>query len=99
MTIQYRIDYQELSKGSVRPSDDGEVVGIEATDETGSVIIPNVGDYVSIDNDGDEQGRSSFAGKVRSWLFRYVRAGEKMWCIVNIIVEHTEDDWGLLVKE
>jgi hypothetical protein len=54
MAIQYRIDYQELSKGSVRPSDDGEVVGIEATDETGSVIIPNVGDYVSIDNDGDE---------------------------------------------
>ena len=49
MTIKYRIDYQELSRGSARPSDDGEVAGIEATDETGSVIIPNVGDYVSID--------------------------------------------------
>jgi hypothetical protein len=99
MTIKYRIDYQEFCKGSTRPSDDGEVVGIEATDETGSVIIPNVGDYVSVDNDGDEQGRSSFAGKVRSRLFRYVRVGETLWCIVNIVVEHTEDDWGLLIKE
>jgi hypothetical protein len=74
-------------------------VGIEVTDETGSVIIPNVGDYVSVDNDGDEQGRSSFAGKVRSRLFRYVRVGETLWYIVSIVVEHTEDVWGLLIKE
>jgi hypothetical protein len=99
MTIKYRIDYQELSRGSARPSDDGEVAGIEATDETGSVIIPNVGDYVSIDNDGDGQGRPSFAGKVKSRLFRYMRVGETLWCIVNIVVEETEDDWGLLAKE
>jgi len=99
MTIKYRIDYQEFSKGATIPSDDGEVVGIEATDKTGTVVIPTVGDYVSIDNDGDENGRSSFAGKVRSRLFRYVRVGETLWCIVNIVVEHTEDSWGLLIKE
>jgi len=46
--IKYNIDYQYMPKGPSRPRDDGEVVGVSATDEKGIVIVPNVGDYVHI---------------------------------------------------
>ncbi len=97
--MKYSIDYQYLPKGSSRPIDDGEIVGIEATDATGTVILPNVGDFVSVDNSTDGGERSNFAGKVRSRLFRYIRLGDEMLCMVNIVVEETDDDWGMLVKE
>jgi hypothetical protein len=98
--MKYGIDYQYLPKGAQRPLDDGEVVGIEATDERGAVVLPNVGDYVEIQNAAEEVQRSSFSGKVRSKLFRYVRIPNgEIFCQVNIVVEETQDDWGLLVKE
>ena len=98
--MKYGIDYQFLAKGASRPTDDGEIVGISATDETGTVILPNVGDYVHIDNSVDGGERSSFSGKVRSRLFNYIRTSpEDVFCHVNIIVEDTDDDWGKLIKE
>lgn len=97
--MKYGIDFQHMAKGAARPSDDGQVVGIEATDETGTVVIPDVGDYVHIDNSMDKEGRSSFSGKVRSRLFRYIRASDDVYCQVNIVVEDTDDDWGKLIKE
>lgn len=97
--MKYSIDYQYLPSGAGRPQDDGEIVGISATDESGVVLLPDVGDYVSIDNSGYGEGRSSFSGKVRSRLFRYIRGPEDIFCLVNIVVEHENDDWGLLVKE
>lgn len=97
--MKYGIDYQFLAKGADRPTDDGEIVGIEATDETGTVILPNVGDYVHIDNSADGGERSSFSGKVRSRLFTYIRTANDVFCNVNIVVEETNDDWGKLIKE
>ncbi|MES2719236.1 MAG: hypothetical protein V4795_25970 [Pseudomonadota bacterium] len=97
--MKYGIDFQYFAKGAARPSDDGEVVGIEATDETGTVVIPNVGDYVHIDNSADGGKRAGFSGKVRSRLFRYIRTPDDVFCAVNIVVEETDDDWGKLVKE
>lgn len=97
--MKYSIDFQLLAKGAARPSDDGEVVGIEANDESGTVVIPNVGDYVQIDNSADRGQRVSFSGKVRSRLFRYIRTPNEVICAVNIVVEDTDDDWGQLVKE
>ncbi len=96
--MKYYIDYQYLPKTSTRPSDDGQIVGIEATDESGVVIIPNVGDYVHIDNSVDAE-RADFSGKVRSRLFRYVRTDNAVFCSVNIVVEEDDDDWGKLIKE
>lgn len=98
--MKYGIDYQYLAKGAQRPQDDGETVGIEATGERGIVVLPNVGDYVEVQNGADGKQRSSFTGKVRSRLFRYTRtpAGEVV-CQVNIVVEVTSDDWGKLIKE
>lgn len=97
--MRYGIDYQFLAAGASRPTDDGEIVGIEATDQTGTVILPNVGDYVYIDNSADGGERSSFQGKVRSRLFSYIRSHEDVFCYVKIIVEENDDDWGLLSKE
>jgi hypothetical protein len=98
--MKYHIDYQFLPKGALRPIDDGEIVGIEATDEGGVVVIPNVGDYVEIDNSTDGGKRSAFNGKVRSRLFRYIRVSEtEIYCSINIVVEENDDDWGKLVKE
>lgn len=96
--MKYGIDFQFLAKGAARPTDDGEIVGIEATDETGTVILPNVGDYVHIDNSADGGERSSFSGKVRSRLFNYIRTPDDVYCGVNIVVEETDDDWGKLIK-
>ncbi len=97
--MKYGIDYQFLAKGASRPTDDGEIVGIEATDATGTVILPNVGDYVHIDNSADGGERSDFCGKVRSRLFNYTRTRDDVFCHINIIVEETDDDWGKLSKQ
>lgn len=98
--MKYFIDYQYLPKGAARPLDDGEAVGIEATDQGGFALLPNVGDYVHIDNSTDGGKRTAFSGKVRSRLFNYLRASDAdVNCIVNIVVEETDDDWGLLIKE
>jgi hypothetical protein len=97
--MKYGIDYQFLAKDASRPTDDGEIVGIEATDESGTVILPNLGDFVHIDNSADGVGRSSFSGKVRSRLFTYLRSRDDVFCSVNIVVEETDDDWGKLIKE
>ena len=97
--MKYGIDYQYLPKGAGRPIDDGEIVGIHATDESGVVVLPNVGDYVSIDNSVDGGKRSAFAGKVRSRLFNYIRTPDDVFCHLNIVVEEDDDDWGKLIKE
>ena len=46
--MKYYIDYQFLPKNAIRPLNNGEVVGIEATDKSGVVELPMVGDYVQI---------------------------------------------------
>lgn len=98
--MKYGIDYQFLAKGASRPTDDGEIVGIEATDTAGTVVLPNVGDYVHIDNSADGIGRSSFSGRVRSRLFTYIGTPNETYCNVNIVVEEADDhDWGKLIKE
>jgi hypothetical protein len=98
--VKYHIDYQFMRKGAARPSDDGEVVGIEATDQSGVVVLPNIGDHVFIDNSADGGERSGFSGKVRSRLFRYIRVNDSdVHCAINIVVEEVDDDWGKLVKE
>ncbi len=99
MEIKYYVDYQYLPKDSFRPQDEGEVVGIEVSSNSGLVILPNVGDYVNI-SETPQNERAFFNGKVKSRLFSYVRINNNLThCNVNIVVEETNDNWGMLIKE
>lgn len=96
MKTTYSYDYQFLPKGHDRPLDDGDVVGCK-TDDNPLLMLPNVGDFVHINN---QKPRTSFFGKVKSRLFMYVRISEDhVHCSVNIVVEETDDNWGALIKE
>jgi hypothetical protein len=97
--MQYVIDYQYLPKGAVRPRDNGQVISINATDKSGIVVLPNVGDFVHIDNSGESKQRSDFIGRVRSRAFFYTRTHDDVFCYVNIVVEETDDDWGMLINQ
>ncbi len=98
-TIKYSIDYQEATSSGSRPIDDGEVIGIRFDDNNGFALIPDVGDYVNIGADQSGQ-RAAFAGVVRSRSFFYQRTDEEtIFCHINIVVEHSDVDTGLLIKE
>ena len=98
--MKYSIDFQYMPKGAARPIDDGEIVGIQADDKSGVILLPDVGDFVHIDNSSDGGERSDFSGKVRSRLFTYIRSrNDEIYCGVNVVVEETDDDWGKLIKE
>jgi hypothetical protein len=69
-------------------------------DEKAFALVPNVGDYVSFDSSMNDM--ASFSGKVRTRVFRYLGGREPKqdaFCMINIVVEHTDDGWGKLVKE
>lgn len=99
--IKYQIDYQYLAKGSARPSDDGEVVGIKATGASGVVILPNVGDFVEINNSKVSGRLRHLSGRVKSRLFTYIRSGRTtVHCHVNVVVEQADEaDWDALSKQ
>jgi len=98
--MEYSIDYQYMPKNASRPHDDGAVVGIKANSESGLVILPNVGDFVHIDNSADGGERVSFSGEVRSRAFFYTRTSNgKVFCSVNIVVAESDVNWGTLIKE
>ncbi|MFV8800383.1 hypothetical protein ACNSPD_21430 [Yersinia enterocolitica] len=97
MKVNYGVDFQYFPKGSSRPLDDGIVVPL-SSDKNELLLLPNVGDYVDIEGMNTEYAH--FNGKVKSKLFRYIRISEdEVFCSVNIVVEETDDDWGLLIKE
>lgn len=92
MIKKYAINFQHLPKGRDRPIDDGQTVECE-TDDTGFMLVPNVGDFVNLARLSEDD--PGMTGRVRSRLFMYL--GES--CVVNIVVEETGDDWGKLIKE
>lgn len=81
-----------------------EVAALKSPEEAASTIAINADalitcdrDFSRIDNSGDsEEERPSFADKVRSRLFRYIRTEHGLMCLVNIVIEDTKDDWGKL---
>ena len=97
--MKYGVNYQYLPKDSAngRPIDDGATIDMPTSD-TEIMLLPSVGDYVSVDR-SIVKGES-FSGKVRSKLFRYIVANDgQQWCQINIVVEEDNDDWGMLIKE
>lgn len=95
--MKYSIDYQQLHMGHQRPSDDGDVVGVEFESESGFALIPNVGDVVHVPA---MDGHVSVKGLVKTRLFSYTRVGTELYCGINIVVEERDDiEWGALIKE
>ncbi len=97
--MAYGLNYQYFPKDSPngRPLDNGSALLDHPVTAEELVLLPNVGDYVQIDN--SVRGGESFSGKVRSKLFRYIVTDDKQWCQINIVVQDDDDDWGLLIKE
>lgn len=92
--MKYYLNYQHQPKNAARPLDQGLAIKLEV-DETQFALLPNVGDFVSLDNSLLEGDMASFSGRVKSRLFSYI-AGN---CMINIVVAETDDDWGQLIKE
>jgi hypothetical protein len=99
LMMAYGLNYQYFPKDSPngRPLDNGSALLDHPVNAEELVLLPNVGDYVQIDN--SVRGGESFSGKVRSKLFRYIVTDNKQWCQINIVVQEDDDDWGLLIKE
>lgn len=97
--IRYFIDYQYMAKGDLRPRAHGETVGIRATDSQGVVVLPNVGDYVTVDPSGGDSKIGGFSGRVKSRYFRYFQVRQGFACYVNIVVEDIDDDFEELLTE
>ncbi|WP_455853918.1 hypothetical protein [Pantoea endophytica] len=96
MKTTYSYDFQYLPKGRERPIDDGDIVGCKS-DDNPLMMLPNVGDFVHISNNGT---RSQFSGVVKTRLFNYIRlSNDEVHCAVNIVVEESDVNWGALIKE
>lgn len=99
------VQYQPLRKGASRPEDWGSTHGYNLNGHTDIGLLPNVGDYVNLIPVGEGADESNFHGKVKSRLFNQITKMSddgntvevSIW--INIVVEETTDDWGLLIKE
>ena len=95
--MKYILNYQYLPIGVARPQDDGMTVRVEV-DEKGFALLPNVGDFVHLDNSMNDM--ASFSGRVRSRRFSYIQDKEFLAsCGINIVVEEADDDLRMLTKE
>lgn len=97
--MAYGLNYQYFPKNSPngRPIDNGSALLDHPVKAEELVLLPNVGDYVHVDN--SVRGGESFSGKVRSKLFSYVVTNDQQFCHINIVVEEDDSDWGILIKE
>lgn len=98
--MKYRVEFQPMYKGAVRPSDDGESISAHSFDGPGGVaLLPNVGDYVhcTASTTRTEEEFVAPMGKVKSRLFTYF--GDEI-CLINIVVEEVDlGDFAALSKQ
>ncbi|HII2982876.1 TPA: hypothetical protein ACY2HE_004268 [Yersinia enterocolitica] len=95
--MKYSIEYQVIHAGMSRPSDDGQIAGISFESNDGSGLIPDVGDFVSFENNAP---RAAAAGIVKTRYFRYTRVGEELYCEINIVlIDENKVVWDELIKE
>lgn len=98
--MRYFFNYQYLPKGAEQPIDTGDAVQITDEQTAKPPTLPAVGDYVRVSHVGAE--KKSFAGRVKSRLFEYQVSDEQSdlhRCMINIVVEETDENWGKLIKE
>lgn len=93
--MRYYAQYQYRPTGRDRPLDEGMMFDI--TSENGELILlPNVGDYISISGEG------GLRGIVETRMFSYAVFKDnpkETACIINVVVGDTDTNWGRLIKE
>ena len=96
--MNFYVQFQEMGENG-RPIDHPDELDINVSSEQGgAALIPNVGDFVSLDGKGSGDA-PGFSGVVRTRYFRYIRVEGQNACQVNIVVEKSDQDWGELIKE
>ncbi|KHJ66403.1 hypothetical protein QU24_19555 [Pantoea rodasii] len=100
MEITYQVDYQYKSRSAEKPVSSGNVIR-SSGEETPVMFIPDVGDFVEIDgNPENDDSLVSFRGEVISRFFRYRRISDtEVFCHINIVVEESFQDFDNLVNE
>lgn len=102
--IQYHVEYQFMPKGASRPQDEGSTLDANVSEDE-VALLPNTGDYVSIDNSAAPDLIQKISGRVRSRVFHYNRLTPKegehsIVCHINIVLEEVDGKiWGELIKE
>lgn len=97
--MKYFVDYQYMPKGAKRPIDAGETMPIEISSNGAPALLPAVGDFVGIQQLDKSADQAEFSGRVRSRTFTYFNFPQNPTCVVHIVVEETDQDWGELMKE
>ncbi|REC94490.1 hypothetical protein [Kushneria indalinina] len=98
--MRYYFNYQYLPRGAEQPVETGDAVNITDEQTAKPPTLPAVGDYVQISYVGGEG--EGLTGKVKSRLFKYLVSDDEPdlhQCLVNIVVEETDEDWGKLIRE
>ncbi|WP_456267766.1 hypothetical protein M1D97_10940 [Kushneria sp. AK178] len=98
--MRYYFNYQYLPKGAEQPVDTGDAVNVTDEQTAKPPTLPAVGDHVQIHHVGGEG--EGLAGRVKSRLFQYLVSDENPdlhRCMINIVVEESDEDWGKLIKE
>ncbi|WP_169338650.1 hypothetical protein [Modicisalibacter luteus] len=87
--MKYTFNYQIIRRGEARPMK-GETVELREDEKTGQHLIPNVGDYVQVQQHfGDTK---PLTGRVKTRLFEYSNAiyPDRNTCHINIVLEEPE---------
>lgn len=89
--MRYRIQFQEMPKRGGKPVRIAGQAQVEMK-PTELGLLPNIGDHVRLQT----AGAGPVAGKVRTRLFTYPGPDD---CLINIVIQHDDSDWSLLITE
>ncbi|MEC9483038.1 MAG: hypothetical protein UMU75_06865 [Halomonas sp.] len=87
--MKYTFNYQLIRRGEQHPVK-GDTVELREDEKNADHLIPNVGDYVYLqEHFGD---KTPLAGRVKTRLFSYsnARYPDKKTCHINIVLEEPE---------
>jgi hypothetical protein len=89
--MEYRVRFQ------YRPEDRERLLDYEQSfDLTGSpdkfLLLPDIGDHVDLPSE------DRIRGVVENRLFTYMRLGERVTCLSNVVVTDSKLDIGTLMK-
>jgi hypothetical protein len=86
----YIVDYRYVPKGGRYPEDGDAIVGLEAQNNTGLTLLPQVGDYVQVGASTVGVSGVSIRGRVQSRTFTYEPLIADISCTITIIIAEVD---------